>query len=502
MNLKLFLAMIMFAVFCVAGTVFAMTDQERQTLIQQIQQQIAQLQAQIIQLQNITLTPSDSSGAANSTAACAGVTFTRNLTIGSTGSEVRCLQVILNQSVSTQIATTGAGSPGNETTYFGSRTSAAVKVYQQQHGFTPANQVGPLTNQTLNASLAGLLTPTPTPTPTTTLTPTVTPTPTLTPTPTPTPVPTYTPTPTPKPTPIICTPNWQCGSWGACSNGQQTRTCTDSNNCGVTTNKPQVAQSCSSAFVPTTAKCGSATYTSFSLPYKSQYTLSDISNISNKTFCDAGTPNANVSVSNTSNPLYKMINWVCQGQGLYDASCWTYIIIDMYSVCGTAAKTYPSTATSYGSDTFCQPGFINVPSSQYIGFPQQGSYMGWWCDLPGGFGVLNCTARVTAVPCLSSWDCPATAACSGLNTCFPVPSSCQEDWQCRFGQCVGGNCGRCLATADCRTKEMQCVGASGSWRPGGTPPIYGICTAKACSLNSDCDSIRICVQGVCQNPSQ
>jgi hypothetical protein len=35
-----------------------------------------------------------------------------------------------------------------------------------------------------------------------------------------------------------CTPNWQCTAWSSCTNSQQTRTCTDSNNCGVTTGKP------------------------------------------------------------------------------------------------------------------------------------------------------------------------------------------------------------------------------------------------------------------------
>ena len=41
-----------------------------------------------------------------------------------------------------------------------------------------------------------------------------------------------------------CTPNWQCATWSTCVNGQQTRTCTDTNNCGTTTNKPTPTQSC------------------------------------------------------------------------------------------------------------------------------------------------------------------------------------------------------------------------------------------------------------------
>ncbi len=44
--------------------------------------------------------------------------------------------------------------------------------------------------------------------------------------------------------PVICTENWNCGSWSICTNGTQTRTCTDTNHCGTTTSKPPVSQSC------------------------------------------------------------------------------------------------------------------------------------------------------------------------------------------------------------------------------------------------------------------
>ncbi len=43
-----------------------------------------------------------------------------------------------------------------------------------------------------------------------------------------------------------CTPDWQCNDWTDCVNGQQTRTCTDNNSCGVTTGKPVESQSCTS----------------------------------------------------------------------------------------------------------------------------------------------------------------------------------------------------------------------------------------------------------------
>lgn len=46
-----------------------------------------------------------------------------------------------------------------------------------------------------------------------------------------------------------CVPNWQCSGFGSCASGQQTQTCTDSNNCGVLTDKPATTQSCVSPTV-------------------------------------------------------------------------------------------------------------------------------------------------------------------------------------------------------------------------------------------------------------
>lgn len=44
-----------------------------------------------------------------------------------------------------------------------------------------------------------------------------------------------------------CAPVWSCGTWSTCVSGQQTRTCTDANNCGTTTGKPALTQTCSTA---------------------------------------------------------------------------------------------------------------------------------------------------------------------------------------------------------------------------------------------------------------
>jgi PGF-pre-PGF domain-containing protein len=42
---------------------------------------------------------------------------------------------------------------------------------------------------------------------------------------------------------VTCVESWQCTPWSACT-GTHTRTCTDSNNCGTTTNKPAESEAC------------------------------------------------------------------------------------------------------------------------------------------------------------------------------------------------------------------------------------------------------------------
>lgn len=96
---------------------------------EQLQTQIAQLLAQIQQLQSqLGNAKGDSSAAYN---------FTRNLTTGSKGEDVRALQQLLN-SKGFKVAASGTGSPGKESTYFGPATRAALAKFQAANGISPA----------------------------------------------------------------------------------------------------------------------------------------------------------------------------------------------------------------------------------------------------------------------------------------------------------------------------------------------------------------------------
>ncbi|MFY9463104.1 MAG: peptidoglycan-binding protein [Candidatus Sungiibacteriota bacterium] len=128
---------------------------------------IAQLQAQIAsltaQLSALAGTPA-STPAASAPMSSTKCVFTRPLTVGSKGDDVKCLQQTLNASGNT-VAMSGAGSAGSETMFFGPATRAAVAKWQAASGVSPAvGYFGTLSQAKYN-SMAVAVTPTPVPTP-------------------------------------------------------------------------------------------------------------------------------------------------------------------------------------------------------------------------------------------------------------------------------------------------------------------------------------------------
>ncbi len=78
-----------------------------------------------------------------------GYTFSANLTVGSTGSDVVALQTaLMSAGFNIPAIASGAAAKG----YFGSQTQAAVKLYQAAHGVPNTGFVGPLTRAALNGS--------------------------------------------------------------------------------------------------------------------------------------------------------------------------------------------------------------------------------------------------------------------------------------------------------------------------------------------------------------
>jgi len=122
-----------------------------------LQSQINALLAQIAALQ------AQLAAAGGASAAC---TFTNDLTVGSKGAAVKCLQQYLNGAGGAKVAASGVGSAGSETEYFGSLTAAAVAKWQAANGVSPtAGYFGARSRAKYSVLVAGAPAPAPAPGP-------------------------------------------------------------------------------------------------------------------------------------------------------------------------------------------------------------------------------------------------------------------------------------------------------------------------------------------------
>jgi len=127
--------------------------------VDQLQAQIAALLAQIQALQ------SQVAGGSASTSSATSCTFTRDLTVGMKGDDVKCLQGYLKVSP--------------QSGYFGPLTKAAVKKWQSENGLPSTGYFGPMSRAKYSA-LVAVVTPTTPTTPTTSTTPSTSSTPSTT----------------------------------------------------------------------------------------------------------------------------------------------------------------------------------------------------------------------------------------------------------------------------------------------------------------------------------
>ena len=134
------------------GAVLAMTlslavPKAGAVTIDELMAQINALQAQLQQLQG------------QQTGGATACTFTRSLYLGVSDPQVKCLQQYLN-GAGYAVSASGAGSVGNETNYYGSRTQAAVAKWQAANSVSPAvGYFGPISRAKYSAVAGGGVTP-------------------------------------------------------------------------------------------------------------------------------------------------------------------------------------------------------------------------------------------------------------------------------------------------------------------------------------------------------
>ncbi|MFA7309613.1 MAG: hypothetical protein WC050_01775, partial [Candidatus Paceibacterota bacterium] len=125
-------AAVLLSAALVLGFAFSFATSAKADTTSDLQAQVQALLAQIQALQ----------GAQSSGGSCVNFTFTTNLNLGKSSGEVMQIQKFLNQSADTQVAASGAGSPGNETSYFGGLTKAAVIKFQDKYAADILTPVG------------------------------------------------------------------------------------------------------------------------------------------------------------------------------------------------------------------------------------------------------------------------------------------------------------------------------------------------------------------------
>lgn len=140
-------AALLVGVASVIAISFAFAVPAKADTLSDLQAQVQALLAQIATLQGGSTTSTTTTGGT-------GFTFTKYLSLGKTDAEVKEVQKFLNTH-GAPVSATGAGSVGNESSYFGAKTVAAVKVFQTANGISPTGTWGPITRAKANSMNAG-----------------------------------------------------------------------------------------------------------------------------------------------------------------------------------------------------------------------------------------------------------------------------------------------------------------------------------------------------------
>ena len=118
----------MLGVAVIPAPASALTAAELQVQIDALMAQLATLQAQLTEVDG-----GSSSGTVSVSGIPSGFTWDTSLSVGSKGQDVMYLQMFLNSDSATKLADSGAGSPGNETTFFGPITRSGVIKFQDKY---------------------------------------------------------------------------------------------------------------------------------------------------------------------------------------------------------------------------------------------------------------------------------------------------------------------------------------------------------------------------------
>ncbi len=462
---KIFLTIFVSLVICVSlfSFVGAMTESEKQTLINQIVAQIAILQEEL----NRKLAEQGTSVTNSSTSTQWCHTFNVSMKYGDSGVEVSALQKALQ--LQGLLSANSNEIPGG---FFGASTLTAVISFQEKYrseiltptGLTKGTgSVASYTRAKLN-KLYGCN------------------------------VITNNPIASLTPSNQICNPNWQCTSWGLCSmSGYQTRTCVDYNQCNSSYFRKTESQLCS--------------------------TISTVYPNNNSSTSLSSGSSSSSSSSSFGSVIGCSSDWVCGNWGICSNGQQTRECLD-YAVCNSS--NYRRTESQYCSGTTARQSCVTdiecTEWSSCINGQQTQSCLDFnQCNF-----TLNNETEYTR-SCSSSSTSGSSGSSTGSSSGSSTSNICSSRWICddwtrcdstkiQARTCYDAN--RCAVPTNVQETSRSCV-CEELWEVGDwsscdnstktkTRNVFDISNCgttvnKPVESEECCDSIWECNWGECNN---
>ena len=265
---------------------------------------------------------------------------------------------------------------------------------------------------------------------------------------------------------VTCVPDWSCTAWSTCScAGIQTRVCSDSNSCGVSSGRPAETRTC--------AVCGNGA-------------------------CDCGETRVSCSADcGVCVPDWSCGTWSsCSCGGSQTRTC-----VDLADCGDDATRPTESQACFHCGDGTCDAScedFVSCTADCGVCAPGEGECVSSSsyrvCDITGHWGSamacgsseeclddeIGCETIAICTP--DSWECSGTATrrqCNVLGTGWLSDETCPEHEHCESGLCVPDS-------LLCVPFQEVCIGSRDWHRCAGTGMEWG--------ASERCPSGTYCVQ--------
>ncbi len=287
-------------------------------------------------------------------------------------------------------------------------------------------------------------------------------------------------------TPPACTEDWYCSGWSQCINGQQTRVCADSNNCGTFVDKPIITQSCT---CQENWSCGG-----WSACANSQQTRS----CTDSSSCGTIVSRPLITQSCCSE------NWTCGDWSACANGNQTRTCTDSNS-CGTTASKPSATQSCTCQENWSCSDWSSCVNGQQTKICTDLNNCGTSSSKP-------ITQQICQVQCQESWSCAnwsvcqnnqQTRTCTDSNNCGitnlkPMTAQscgniCTENWSCgewsgclnskQIKTCVDSN--KCGTSKNKPTTEQNCVCVE-KWTCGNWLSCINGQQTKICADSNNC----------------